>query len=57
VTALGRVVSYTYNNSNSKRSLAGHVGSTRNFQYWFRDPMAGGAAFNTSDAIAIGILP
>jgi hypothetical protein len=57
VTALGKVVSYTYNNSNSKRSLAGHVGSTRNFQYWFRDPMAGGAAFNTSDAIAIGILP
>ncbi len=35
--------------------LAGNVipGSTWNVQAWFRDPMAGGAAFNTSSAAAI----
>jgi hypothetical protein len=29
------------------------AGSTWNFQAWFRDPPAGGAAFDTSDAIQI----
>lgn len=28
-------------------------GSTWSFQYWYRDPAAGGAGFNTSDALAI----
>jgi len=26
-------------------------GSTWNFQAWYRDPAAGGAMFNTSDAL------
>jgi hypothetical protein len=30
---------------------------TRNFQCWFRDPAAGGAQFDTSDAIAITFVP
>ena len=29
----------------------------RNFQCWFRDPAAGGASFDTSDAIAITFVP
>jgi hypothetical protein len=33
------------------------VGSTWNFQTWFRDPAAGGSAFNTSDAVSITLLP
>jgi len=28
-------------------------GETTYFQYWFRDPAAGGAAFNTSDALRV----
>ncbi len=54
---LGGYVVYNYDNSNAKHSLQAYAGSTRNFQYWFRDPMGGGALFNTSDAIAITILP
>ncbi len=34
-----------------------HVGATRHFLYCFRDPMGGGALFNTSNALAIPILP
>jgi hypothetical protein len=30
---------------------------TKNFQCWFRDPMGGGAAYNTSDAIQITLIP
>ena len=32
-------------------------GSTWNFQCWYRDPAAGGAAFNLSDGIALSFLP
>jgi glucose/arabinose dehydrogenase len=32
-------------------------GSTWNFQFWYRDPMGGGAAFNTSDARSILFCP
>jgi hypothetical protein len=37
--------------------LVSLYGQTRNFQYWFRDPMAGGSLFNTSDAVSILIAP
>ena len=30
---------------------------TRHFQYWFRDPAAGGAFFDTSDGYTIDIVP
>ncbi len=33
------------------------AGSRWNFQAWFRDPMAGGYAFNTSDALSIVFEP
>ncbi len=33
------------------------VGSTWNFQFWFRDSAAGGAAFNTSNALSILFCP
>ncbi|HJO27390.1 MAG TPA: hypothetical protein QF730_09115 [Planctomycetota bacterium] len=31
--------------------------STWNFQYWYRDPVAGGAFFNLSDGLAISFCP
>ncbi len=38
---------------------AGEVtsGSTWNFQFWFRDPMAGGSAFNTSNGLSVLFCP
>jgi hypothetical protein len=53
----GNVATYTYDNSGPKHRLGAYIGSTRNFQYWFRDPMAGGALFNTSNAISITVFP
>ena len=32
-------------------------GVTKNFQFWFRDPVAGGANFNLSDALSIQFCP
>ncbi len=49
--------SYTYDNSDAKHDLSAQIGSTRHFQHWFRDPMAGGAAFNTSNATSVTIAP
>jgi hypothetical protein len=57
VAATGNTVSYTYDNSNAKHSLSGFIGQNRQFQHWFRDPMAGGAFFNTSNAISITVQP
>ncbi len=57
ITAAGNRATYSYDNSGPKHRLGAYVGSTRNFQYWFRDPMHGGALFNTSNAISITIFP
>ncbi len=57
VQASDHTLSYTFDNSDAAHSLLGFVGTTRYFQGWFRDPAAGGAAFNTSGAVAISILP
>ncbi len=57
LTASGNVASYTYDNSDAKHRLGGYIGSTRHFQYWFRDPMGGGALFNTSNAVSITVFP
>jgi hypothetical protein len=57
IQATGNVATYTYDNSDAKHSLAAFVGTTRNFQHWFRDPMGGGAFFNLSNAISIAIQP
>lgn len=54
VMAVGNSATYTYDNS---VDFSAHVSTTRNFQHWFRDPVAGGAAFNTSNGLAIPILP
>jgi Tol biopolymer transport system component len=51
------LASYEYDNSDVRHSLQGYVGSTRNFQYWFRDQFSWGSMFNTSDAISIEIVP
>jgi len=60
--AAGGVATYAYDGSSSQRSLAAHVAQVRGFQYWFRDPAGAGqctsgATFNTSDAMAITVLP
>jgi hypothetical protein len=57
VMAAANSASYTYDNSNAKHSLAAFIGQNRQFQHWFRDPMAGGAFFNTSNAISITVQP
>ncbi len=49
--------SYTYDNSDAQHSLATFVGSTRQFQYWFRDLDHYPDSSNNSTAIAILILP
>jgi hypothetical protein len=35
----------------------GMTPGTQNFQCWFRDPMGGGSAYNTSDAIQVVFVP
>ncbi len=55
--AAGNVSSYTYDNSSLKRDLSPYIGQLRRFQYLHRDPMGGGALCNTSNAIAIQIVP
>jgi hypothetical protein len=57
VSATANAAQYVYDNSDAKHSVVAFVSTTRNFQYWFRDPMGGGALFNTSNALAIAILP
>lgn len=32
-------------------------GDTWNFQYWYRDPLAGASGFNLSDALEVGFCP
>jgi hypothetical protein len=34
-----------------------NAGDVRNFQLWYRDPLAGGAAYNASDALEITFCP
>jgi hypothetical protein len=38
-------------------SLKVYAGRTFNFQFWYRDPTAGGPAFNLSDAVEITFYP
>ena len=33
------------------------AGETWNFQFWYRDPSAGGAGFNFTDALSITFCP
>ena len=56
-SASGNQAAYVYDNSGPKRRMSGFVGSTRYFQYWFRDNAGGGAGFNTSDGVAVTIAP
>ncbi len=34
-----------------------HAGSTWNFQYWYRDPAAGGTGFNLSNGLSVPFCP
>jgi len=47
VAASGQVAQKTIDNAPFA------IGDVRYFQYWFRDPAGGGAAFNTSDAVGV----
>lgn len=56
--ATGNVITHVLDNTNPPNAatvISG--GSTWNFQCWFRDPTAGGAAFNLSDAIELTFTP
>jgi hypothetical protein len=33
------------------------AGATWKWQFWFRDPMGGGSAFNTSDGLSVTYCP
>ena len=57
VMGSGNSASYAYDNSVPRRSLSAHIGSQRNFQHWFRDPMGGGAGHNTSNGLWFIVLP
>ena len=57
VTGSGNVATYTFDNSDGVHSLLAFAGSTRNFQYWYRDSAAGGANFNLSDGLSVELLP
>ena len=57
VVATGNLLSYTYDNSNMKRSLIPWASQTRNFQAWFRDPMGGGSLFNLSNGLEVLLGP
>ena len=51
VIASNNRVSYSWDN------LLPFQGTTRNFQYWFRDAAGGTAGFNTSDAVSVMVAP
>ncbi len=53
VTASANLLSYTLDLTHPPAGGQINPGSTWNFQAWFRDPMAGGAAFDTSDGLEI----
>jgi hypothetical protein len=55
--ASGHVATYHYDGSDPEHSLQAYVGTTRHFQYWFRDPVAGGAYFNASNAVSLAVSP
>jgi DNA-binding beta-propeller fold protein YncE len=57
VIAAGNQSIYTFDASDARHSLSAFVGTTRHFQYWFRDPAAGGSRYDTSDAFSIAIEP
>ncbi len=57
VVASGNRAEHHYDDSDTKHSLVPFIGKRRNFQYWFRDPAAGGAFFNTSNAISLFVIP
>jgi hypothetical protein len=44
-------------NSDNRHSMLVFVSRRRKFHCWFRDPVAGGAFFNTSNAISLQIQP
>ena len=57
VIPTGGRATYVYDGSDAPHSLATYAGTTRHFQYWYRDPVAGGASLDTSDAFSILITP
>ena len=50
--------SYAVDNTNPPQP-SGQItaGSTWNFQFWYRDPAAGGADFNLSDGLEVTFCP
>jgi hypothetical protein len=53
----GQSASYAVDTTSLPHGAQIVPGDVLHFQYWFRDPAAGGAGFNTSDALRITFLP
>ncbi|MCB9916323.1 MAG: PQQ-dependent sugar dehydrogenase [Planctomycetes bacterium] len=52
----GRAVDFTVSPANSGPGMI-TAGSTWNFQFWYRDPAAGGSGFNLSNAVSATFCP
>ena len=57
VATNGELVHALDNTAPPNGSVVITSGSTWNFQAWFRDPPAGGAAFNLSDGLEVSFVP
>ncbi|MFT4543101.1 MAG: hypothetical protein ACI841_001860 [Planctomycetota bacterium] len=57
LTAAGNQAARIVDMNNLPAGGAIAAGSTWHFQYWYRDPAAGGAAFNLSDGMTVDFLP
>ncbi len=64
VFGAGNLATYTYDNSDNKHRINGNpiihgsfIGQTRYFQHWYRDSAAGLTGANTSNGVAILIVP
>jgi choice-of-anchor B domain-containing protein len=54
--AVSRAVDYTSAPASSGPGMI-QAGDTWNFQFWYRDPAAGGAGFNLSDGLSVVFCP
>ncbi len=55
VLASGNTASYRYDNSDGRHSLMSFIGTTRNFQHWYRSSLY--CSWLTSNAVSVSILP
>lgn len=57
VASSGGIAGRTLNYASLPANAAITAGSTKNFQFWYRNPAGGGAGFNLSDGLSILFCP